>query len=185
MRKKIYTMVLLLSSIVAAAQTRNLSAEIFGASQLAGISYDARFNGNSGFGYRAGLGYGLGINSLIFSGEQIIQGVTIPLEVNYLIGKKRSHLELGAGLSNGLYRVHNKTSAFTATGQDGIIYEVSANDNINYTWGYFFFGNIGYRFQPEEGLSFRIGISPSFSFNTKHAIQKNWLIPYVGLGWAF
>ncbi len=178
-------MILLFSSIAAVAQTRNFSVDFLGASPLAGISYDARFNGNSGLGYRVGLGCGLGINSLIFSGDQNIQGVTIPLEVNYLIGEKCSHLELGAGMNNGLYRVHNNTAAFSATGEDGNTYEIPANDNINYTWGYFFFGNIGYRFQPEKGFTFRIGVSPSFSFNTKHAIQKNWLIPYVGIGWAF
>ena len=178
-------MIVLLSSIVATAQTRNISAEVLGASQLAGISYDARFAGNSGFGYRVGLGYGLGIQSLLFFGKQDVHGVSVPVEINYLLGKKRSHLELGFGMNNGLYRVHVKTSAIIATGEDGNTYEIPAIDEVNYTWGYFFFGDIGYRFQPENGFTFRIGLSPSFSFNSQHAVQKSWLTPYVGLGWAF
>ena len=36
--------------------------------------------------------------------EKVCHGVTVPVEVNYLLGKKRSHLELGVGMSNGLYR---------------------------------------------------------------------------------
>lgn len=185
MRNKLYIMVLLLSSITVSAQTRNISAEILGASQLAGVSYDSRFSGNDGFGYRAGIAYGLGINSLIFSGEQNVHAVTVPIEINYLLGKKRSHLELGLGMSNGLYRVHTKTGEFTATGEDGSTYTVPATDETNYNWGYFFFGDIGYRFQLEKGFTFRIGVNPSFSFNTKHAVQKNWLTPYISIGWSF
>ena len=68
-----------------------------------GINYDSRFNGNSGLGYRVGIGYGYGYNSDLF--DQKINGVGVPLELNYLLGKKNSKLELGFGASLGVYQV--------------------------------------------------------------------------------
>lgn len=83
--------------------TRSLSIEILGAQNVAGINYDSRFKGNSGLGYRVGLGYGYGNNSSLF--DQKINGVAAPFELNYLLGKKNSKLELGFGLSLGVYHI--------------------------------------------------------------------------------
>lgn len=44
-------------------KTRSLSVELLGAQNVAGINYDSRFKGNSGWGYRVGIGYGYGDNS--------------------------------------------------------------------------------------------------------------------------
>ena len=88
---------------MAQQKTRNLSVELLGAQNIVGINYDSRFKGNSGFGYRVGLGYGYGNNSGLF--DQKINGVGVPLELNYLLGKKNSKLELGFGASLGVYQV--------------------------------------------------------------------------------
>ena len=77
---------------MAQQKTRNLSVELLGAQTIAGINYDSRFNGNSGLGYRVGIGYG--DNSGLF--DQKINGVGVPLELNYLLGKKISSLETSA-----------------------------------------------------------------------------------------
>ena len=50
-----------------------------------------------------GIGYGYGNNSGLF--DQKINGVGVPLELNYLLGKKNSKLELGFGLSLGVYHI--------------------------------------------------------------------------------
>ena len=81
------------SAVMAQQKTRNLSVELLGAQNIVGINYDSRFNGNSGLGYRVGIGYGYGDNSGLF--DQKINGVGVPLELNYLLGKKNSKLELG------------------------------------------------------------------------------------------
>ena len=91
------------SAVMAQQKTRNLSVELLGAQNVVGVNYDSRFDGNSGLGYRVGIGYGYGNNSGLF--DQKINGVGVPLELNYLLGKKNSKLELGFGASLGVYQV--------------------------------------------------------------------------------
>ena len=91
------------SAVMAQQKTRNLSVELLGAQNIVGINYDSRFKGNSGLGYRVGIGYGYGNTSGLF--DQKINGVGVPLELNYLLGKKNSKLELGFGASLGVYQV--------------------------------------------------------------------------------
>ena len=80
------------SAVMAQQKTHSLSVELLGAQNTVGINYDSRFNGNSGLGYRVGIGYG--DNSGLF--DQKINGVGVPLELNYLLGKKISSLETSA-----------------------------------------------------------------------------------------
>ena len=72
------------SAVMAQQKTRCLSVELLGAQNIAGINYDSRFEGNSGLGYRVGIGYGYGNNSGLF--DLKINGVGVPLELNYLLG---------------------------------------------------------------------------------------------------
>lgn len=56
----------------------------------------------------------------------------------------------------------------------------------NTTFGYYFFSNIGYRYISTKGFLFRIGLSPSFSFNDKHGITKEpFIYPYISFGYSF
>lgn len=102
------------SAVMAQQKTRSLSVELLGAQTIAGINYDSRFNGNSGLGYRVGIGYGYGDNSGLF--DQKINGVGVPLELNYLLGKKNSKLELGFGASLGVYQVKETIGYVKDTG---------------------------------------------------------------------
>lgn len=102
------------SAVMAQQKTRNLSVELLGAQNIVGINYDSRFNGNSGLGYRVGIGYGYGDNSGLF--DQKINGVGVPLELNYLLGKKNSKLELGFGASLGVYQVKETIGYVKDTG---------------------------------------------------------------------
>lgn len=70
----------------------SFSIEAFGAQNTIGINYDTRIRGNYGLGYRVGIGYGYADNSGLF--DQKINGIGIPLELNYLFGKKRASLKL-------------------------------------------------------------------------------------------
>lgn len=178
------------SAVMAQQKTRSLSIEFFGAQNLAGINYDSRFNGNSGFGYRVGLGYGYGNDIGLF--EKKISGVAAPLELNYLLGKKNSKLELGFGLSMGVYQIREIVACF----EDPALHPDTENTDQGYVkikyysdmetrFGYFFFGNIGYRYQRPNGFVFRVGISPSFNFGDKCGINKDAFFPYIGFGWSF
>lgn len=60
-----------------------------------------------------------------------------------------------------------------------------AHESKENRFGYFLFGNIGYRYQRTNGFMFRVGLSPSFNFGDKHGIIKSAFYPYIGLGWSF
>lgn len=166
---------------------KSVYAEILGSSNLIGVNYDARFKPNSPWGYRVGLGYTYSKNYNMFSGSNSLKGVDVPLEANYLLGKKRSKLELGLGLNLGYYT--EKYDVWTlkkVSEEDGITYYTTeyAGEDSHSTWGYYFFGNIGYRYQPSHGFQFRAGISPSFNFGGKHAVTKS-IFPYISFGYVF
>lgn len=97
------------SLVLAQEKTRSLSVELLGAQNVVGVNYDSRFKGNSGWGYRVGIGYGYGDNSSWI--DQKISGVGVPLELNYLLGEKKSKLEVGFGASLGMYHI-KETSWF-------------------------------------------------------------------------
>lgn len=178
------------SAVMAQQKTRSLSVELLGAQNIAGINYDSRFKGNSGLGYRVGLGYGYGNNSSLF--DQKINGVAAPFELNYLLGKKNSKLELGFGLSLGVYHIKETVAYVEDTGwypgaedTDQKYGEIKYYTNKENRFGYFFFGDIGYRYQRPNGFMFRVGVSPSFNFGDKYGLNKAAFFPYIGFGWSF
>ena len=161
---------------------RSVSLEVFGAQNTVGINYDSRFKGNDGWGWRVGLGFGYGDNSGFI--DQNIKGVGVPLEVNYLMGKKSSKLELGFGANFGFYHVKEKTGYYFPLG-DGSGDKTEYYKSSDNRFGYLMFGNIGYRYQRVSGFMFRVGITPSFNFGGKNGLKKSAACPYIGLGWSF
>lgn len=130
-------------------------AEFFGGSMGVGVNFDSRFTEDSRWGYRAGLAYGEEIN--------------VPLEINYLVGRRetKNKLELGVGVN-------------LPCSKEG-------------DFGTFAFLNIGYRFQSRNGLIFRVGLSPKLPLDDEWeddlgASLTLWAascIPYLSLGYAF
>ncbi len=164
-------------------KVRNISIELLGAQNMVGINYDSRFKGNSGLGYRVGIGFGYGDNSGLF--DETIKGVGVPMELNYLLGRKRHKLEVGFGTSLGVYHIKETTWYWyqpvpPETEGHGDFHTSTSN-----RFGYFLFGDIGYRYQRDNGFMFRVGISPSFNFGDKYGLDKSAFYPYVGFGWSF
>ena len=179
----ILTMFAVSASMFAQAKVRSVSAELLGAQNIVGINYDSRFKGNNGLGYRVGIGFGYADNSGLF--DQNIKGVGVPIELNYLLGKKNHKLELGLGASLGVYHVKETTWYY----YQPVPPETEGHDE-QYTstsnrFGYFMFGDIGYRYQRDNGFMFRVGVSPSFNFGDKYGLKKSAFYPYIGLGWSF
>lgn len=110
MRKILITTLLFYTTCLFAQTTRHLSIELLGAQNTVGINYDSRFRGIDGLGYRVGIGYCYSKNSGWF--DERIKGVGVPLELNYLLGKKNSKLELGFGASLGIYRVKGEVAYY-------------------------------------------------------------------------
>ena len=110
--------------------------ELLGSGRLYSLNYDVRLksNSNQGFGLRIGIGRG-GYASIETFGDRYI---TLPLNFNYIAGKKRSGLEAGISL----------TPEFTYQDFD---------DKLNF----FSLLNLGYRYQPvNKGFLFRLAYTP-------------------------
>ena len=143
----------------AKAQTRSVNLELLGSSGTAGVNYDARFKGNYGFGYTVGLGYGYTNSNFDFvetpGRDGISHQAVVPVEVNYLFGKKNNHLVLGAGALLG----------------------VLVNEGVKkLQFGYNVFADIAYRYQKPTGFAFSIGFKPNLR-------ETFW--PYITFGYSF
>lgn len=196
-------------------KTRDIYLEIGGPSIVGGITYEQRFNDHTRWGWRAGFGFGYSENNGFLTANSSTRAWTLPVGVNYMVGSRRNALELGAGVSLGLYNGHNNywqqevidedtynkikddphvTYMVYTDGDGNKVYTTlkswSKSEN---TFGYFFFGNIGYRHVSQHGFLFRIGLTPTFNFGDDHAVSVAWtdsmpkvgLTGYLAFGWAF
>ena len=121
-------------------------------------NYDFRFGQTrNAWGGRAGVGY------ISAGGAGLL---TIPVQVNYLLGKGGHYFEMGAGAT---YTVATL--------------EISYDEERSKAYGDGLMGTMtfGYRKQPVEGgFNFRAGISPVF--------RKDYFLPYLpylSVGYSF
>lgn len=191
--KQILMILAAMISMEAAAQNetynpkRSVNLEVLGASGLVGVNYDSRFKTGSPWGYRVGIGYVYSERSNMLAHSRSLQGPDIPLELNYLLGKKSSKLELGLGVNFGYYKEKYNNYGMVPVGEDhGVtVYEsVLIGKDSHSTWGYYYYGNIGYRYQSKKGFQFRAGVIPSIQPNGKHGVKRVFT-PYVSIGYAF
>lgn len=129
--------------------------ELFGRGLLFSANYDRRFNKRTdGLGFSGGMGY------LSIDGVSIF---TIPVSINYLLGKKGKFFELGAG-----------ASYFTVDVSDVNKASSSGSTVIGTT-------TIGYRSQPENGgFMFRAGFNQFYKNNNFIPYY-----PYISFGYSF
>lgn len=174
-----------------APRSKSVYLELAGPSNGIGISYDARFKPLSPWGYRVGLSWTYSKHSGIFASSSSLRGYSAPIEVNYLVGKRKHHLEIGVGANLGIYNEHYTVYSITGehqtTTEAGTVttYETKRTEMKHNTFGYFVYGNIGYRYQTTKGFQLRAGISPSFNFGDSHGVNKGWFFPYISFGKAF
>lgn len=168
---------------IAQDRVRNFSVEALGAQNTIGINYDTRLHGNSGWGYRIGIGFGYGHSNSVFE-ETTTKGVGIPLEMNYLFGKGNGKLELGVGTSIGVYRIKEELAYYYEPSPEHPEGNFGKNVDNDTSFGYFIFGNIGYRYQRPKGFVFRTGFTPSFSMG-KCGLARSFLYPYISFGCSF
>lgn len=133
--------------------------ELLGPGATYSFNYDTRFQETlNGLGGRAGLSYIMADGNGVFS---------MPVMLNYLLGKEGTYFEMGLGAT---YISFN--SAESAAENEVLFVDESA-----------FFGTMvfGYRKQPVDGgFMFRAGLSPLFG-------QGNFIPywPYLSLGYTF
>jgi len=137
-------------------RAQNIFVELGGQGILFTANYDSRFsNRRDGLGGRIGIGY------IAEGGDN---ATTVPISLNYLLGKGRHFFELGLGAS------------LLATGGNDESFLFDKNQsNIIGTMSF------SYRLQPvDQGFSFRAGLTPIFN--------KDFFIPYyagLSLGYSF
>ncbi len=138
---------------------RNLFVELFGSSLGIGIGYDQRFVPNSVFGFSAGLAFTSGsvdnggwwgANDGTYT-DVDFKGVTIPLEVNAIMGNRASKFELGIGATPCILNRNEKSYKVWEPEIDK--FKSGTKLNIVGTL------NIGYRLQRKSGFFLRAGIS--------------------------
>lgn len=119
------------------ARAKSYYLQIGGAGLAISANYDARFNEE-----RNGWGYTVGIGGFAAEGNSVI---TVPFQVNYLIGEHASMLQVGGG-ATFLHSTGNNTG------------KTWSFDKIT---GFVATGSVGYRYQPEQkGISFKIEFVP-------------------------
>jgi len=111
--------------------------QIGGAGLAISANYDARLNAE-----RNGWGYTVGIGGFSSQGNSVI---TVPFQINYLIGEHSSMLQVGGG-ATFLHSTGNNTG------------KTWSFDRIT---GFVATGSFGYRYQPEQkGISFKVEFVP-------------------------
>lgn len=140
-------------------RAQNVFVELGGPGLLFSANYDTRFSNKAdGLGGRIGLGFISSSGSSLF---------TLPLQLNYLLGKNNKYFEIGLGATYASYN-----------GSD--LFSFDSNNNVSESH---VFGNMtfGYRYQPiEGGFNFRAAITPLFDSSS--------FIPYyfgISFGYTF
>jgi hypothetical protein len=174
--------------------------EVGGVTGLVGLNYDMRLRKGSHWGFRVGASYAYDSEYNISSTDTYEHFIGFHTEINYLIGGRRNHLELGLGnklwmikykLDGSYYTPSYSESYASASDNSG---EQSANVSYRKTWVRdFVYLNVGYRHEALHGFQFRCGVTPMIH------VTNDWLwadgstcnkgsflfAPYASFGWAF
>lgn len=163
-----------LNNVYANKRAQNVFFEALGPGGVYSFNYDTRFkNRQDGLGGRVGIAY--------FS-DNDDRLLTIPVAVNYLLGKKGKYFEVGAGATFFYFNSYS-SSRFFGNGYYSPTYDPSGNYEYKRRSQTGAFGSLsfGYRYQPiDGGFSFRGGFSPIFSSSE---FVPYW--PYLSFGYSF
>lgn len=152
-----------------------------------GISanWDARLKKDSPWGYQVGLGWaGQWDNMMGIHTHTMYYGLTTGM--NYLIGKRKSRLELGLG--NQLRLISSKLLVAYMDKESDISIKSENKTQVRD----FLYMNVGYRYTSTHGFQFRCGVTPMINITNGWTTSDNtyskgdvFLAPYVSFGKAF
>lgn len=137
----------------------NFYGEALGPGMAYSVNYDTRFKpGHAGLGFRVGAGYWT-------YGPQRFHRFVLPVQLNYLIGKRRHLMEVGAG------------ATVINSGGGGSVWDMRSEDG----WGAAATLSAGYRFQPlHKGVNVRAGATLVYSTDGLPLV-----LPSVSVGYTF
>ncbi len=136
--------------------TRSVYAELYGAGLTYSVNYDFRFDKNNinSWGMRFGAG-AWRTGGTEFSDTFI----SIPVQLNKLIGKNRHFLEYGGGATLIYFRGRS-----TSAGSEFVNKNYNFFLDFNNTPSLMGTLNVGYRFIPnDDGFTFRANVAPFFN----------------------
>lgn len=168
--------------------SRTLFLELGGPSFGVGLGYDSRFRPGSVFGYRTGLSYTNGSNQTVFGDYWLYyKGVSIPLEVNAIMGKRKSKFEVGIGMIPSILKME----------EHGWIYTTPTDESGDFSSYYFKYYekkgtrvnimgmfNIGYRYQRRHGFFMRVGLTYIIGDYKCSPIDGAIILPYIAFGYT-
>lgn len=148
-------------------------------------NWDARLKKDSHWGYQVGLGWaGRWDNAADIHTHTMYYGLITG--VNYLIGKRKSKLELGAG--NQLRLISSKLVVAYMDKESDISIKSKNETQVRD----FLYLNIGYRHISSHGFLFRCGLTPMVNItngwtdsNDSYSKGAVFLAPYISFGKAF
>ncbi|BAU53171.1 hypothetical protein [Mucilaginibacter gotjawali] len=137
-------------------RAQNVYIELGGPGLLFSANYDTRFSQ-----HRDGLGGRIGLGFIASGGASV---VTVPVQLNYLLGKSDKYFEIGLGAT---YASFNSGSDFLSLNTN----PVTANTVLGTM-------TFGYRYQPVDGgFNFRASFNPIFDSSN--------FVPYFGLSFGY
>ena len=145
---------------------KNFTLAISGVNITQGLHYDMRFKKGqpNGLGFKAGVG-GFSVRRIVRV-RNVEEGLlSLPIQLNYIVGKKRHGLELGLGVLPAFATVDNTEIAF---GNE----RIAIND-------FEMIGSlatIGYKFQPRKngiafGINYNTVVTPNSGIQSYLGVQ--------------
>lgn len=165
---------------------RNLFVEFGGPSFIVGLGFDSRFKPGSVFGYRVGLSFLNGTYTDTHTSLDF-KGVTVPLEVNAILGKRKSKFEIGIGAIPSILDRHQWNTSYMWVPVDGgwgyhpvdkIVEEEGTHVNIMGLM------NIGYRYQRQSGFFMRVGLTLMLGDLSCSPFDGVMVLPNIAFGYT-
>ncbi|MGQ8335020.1 hypothetical protein ACUNWD_00600 [Sunxiuqinia sp. A32] len=155
----------------------------FGGAGLAVTSanYDFRFRKGrtDGLGMRIGIGWeSLQTEPFLGEGYTKTKLFSVPLEINYLLGKRNTKFEIGFSLT---YASETENRKFRFFNSDYTYTEESGNFVVSYL-------PVGMRFQPKtDGFMFKFNMGPIINYSAPNVFSDDEFQYWIGLaaGYAF
>ncbi|GAB2616862.1 hypothetical protein GCM10027035_11530 [Emticicia sediminis] len=95
----LYLLLILSTYTFSQKRASAIYGEILGQTSLFSVNFDSRFNKSAdGLGFRVGYGVSTAY-ACKYCDFIVLKGNIIPISINYLLGKKKHHIELGTGIT--------------------------------------------------------------------------------------
>ena len=146
---------------------KNITLELAGSHILWGLNYDMRLQRgrNDGFGFKVGVG-GAQINLESDDSSLGVSYISVPLEFNHVLGKRRHGLVTGIGVLSGYGNLEGMSP--------------DTNIDIKGIGVIGAYANVGYRFQPiNSGFTFQVNVNPFFR------LRAPGILPYAGISFGY